>query len=194
MEFEIISEVVELDKFIKFNIKESGHYLSFDEVLGLLENDESFRTKFVDTLNSVPFKAYNIEFPPIKIENINRSFEFVIVNAPALLSQETNSADFKEHFNSDELTAVFENLNGDAILISPTPEGDKDFGHLNNFLKNASAQKIADFLVALAEITESNLKNEEPVWLNTSGLGVAWLHFRIDDAPKYFQYEPYKSS
>jgi hypothetical protein len=31
-----------------------------------------------------------------------------------------------------------------------------------------------------------------PVWLSTSGLGVYWLHVRLDTHPKYYQYQPYK--
>ena len=192
MELEVVSEIVELDKFIKFNSKESEHFISFDEVLGVLERDDLFRKKLIETFNAIPFDTYNIEFPPIKIENINRSFEFVAVNSPALIKQKPDSSDFAEHFNKDDLTAIFENLGGDAILISPSQEMDADFGHLRSFLQNARHEKVTDFLIAIAEITESNLKNE-PSWLNTSGLGVQWLHFRIDDRPKYYQYAPYRS-
>jgi hypothetical protein len=31
-----------------------------------------------------------------------------------------------------------------------------------------------------------------PVWLSTSGLGIYWLHFRLDTVPKYYTYAPYK--
>ena len=30
------------------------------------------------------------------------------------------------------------------------------------------------------------------LWLSTSGLGVAWLHLRLDHEPKYYQYAPYR--
>lgn len=30
-----------------------------------------------------------------------------------------------------------------------------------------------------------------PVWLSTAGAGVAWLHVRLDDRPKYYSYRPY---
>ena len=33
---------------------------------------------------------------------------------------------------------------------------------------------------------------EDSVWLSTSGLGVYWLHVRLDSRPKYYTYEPYK--
>ncbi len=33
-----------------------------------------------------------------------------------------------------------------------------------------------------------------PRWLNTSGLGVPWLHVRIDSRPKYITYRPYRDA
>jgi hypothetical protein len=33
-----------------------------------------------------------------------------------------------------------------------------------------------------------------PLWLSTSGLGVAWLHVRLDSRPKYYSYAPYRRS
>lgn len=32
-----------------------------------------------------------------------------------------------------------------------------------------------------------------PLWVSTSGLGVSWLHLRLDEAPKYFQHGEYRS-
>jgi hypothetical protein len=32
----------------------------------------------------------------------------------------------------------------------------------------------------------------DPVWLSTAGLGVSWLHVRLDSRPKYYRHVPYK--
>jgi hypothetical protein len=44
----------------------------------------------------------------------------------------------------------------------------------------------------------SNLKNRKtssgtakPVWFSTSGMGVAWLHFRLDERPKYYTFRAF---
>jgi hypothetical protein len=29
-------------------------------------------------------------------------------------------------------------------------------------------------------------------WVSTSGLGVPWVHVRLDERPKYFQFGPYR--
>jgi len=34
--------------------------------------------------------------------------------------------------------------------------------------------------------------SDRPLWVSTSGLGVAWLHVRLDARPKYYQYTPYR--
>ena len=34
--------------------------------------------------------------------------------------------------------------------------------------------------------------SDRPLWLSTSGAGVAWLHVRLDDRPKYIQHAPYR--
>jgi hypothetical protein len=31
-----------------------------------------------------------------------------------------------------------------------------------------------------------------PVWLSTAGAGVAWLHVRLDDRPKYYGFDEYR--
>jgi hypothetical protein len=35
--------------------------------------------------------------------------------------------------------------------------------------------------------------NNKPVWLSTAGAGVAWLHIRLDDRPKYYGYTPFRA-
>jgi hypothetical protein len=34
--------------------------------------------------------------------------------------------------------------------------------------------------------------NAKSAWLSTAGAGVAWLHVRLDDRPKYYGYVPYR--
>jgi hypothetical protein len=190
MEFEFKIESLD-NGFEKVNIKENGIWVSFDEVFGLLENNEEFRTQLVDVLKSTKAQAFNIECKPVNIENVNQAFEFVIVPCPELLVKPANSSSFEKYFEPGEHTAVFENLGGDAVLISPAPSNAKDYGHLRPFLESASKEQINDFLIALGEIAAANLGNDN-IYINTSGLGVQWLHLRIDDLPKYYRFKPYK--
>jgi len=36
--------------------------------------------------------------------------------------------------------------------------------------------------------------SDRPTWLSTAGLGVYWLHLRLDSRPKYYRYQPYKAA
>jgi hypothetical protein len=33
-----------------------------------------------------------------------------------------------------------------------------------------------------------------PLWISTAGGGVAWLHVRVEGAPKYYAYRPYATA
>ena len=34
-------------------------------------------------------------------------------------------------------------------------------------------------------------RGDAPTWVSTAGGGVAWLHVRLDSAPKYYTHRPY---
>jgi len=36
------------------------------------------------------------------------------------------------------------------------------------------------------------LQGGKTFWVSTSGLGVAWLHVRVDSKPKYYSHEAYR--
>lgn len=33
-----------------------------------------------------------------------------------------------------------------------------------------------------------------PFWLSTAGMGVSWLHVRLDERPKYYRFQEYRSA
>ena len=145
-------------------------------------------------------------------------FEFVMVHQPALKSFAEETPDryaFNEHFgkcireyenNGGSLSdrgvnaptvCSFENLGGDALLVSPLPQKDIDDGsysHLAVFVRNAPTSQIAAFWALgasqyLAELTNSENSKR---WFSTNGMGVAWLHLRLDARPKYYSYLPFR--
>ena len=65
------------------------------------------------------------------------------------------------------------------------------YGHLAAFVREApQAQRHTLWQVVGAALDERI--GVRPTWLSTSGLGVSWLHVRLDSRPKYYQYEPYR--
>ena len=99
---------------------------------------------------------------------------------------------------------VFKNLGGDAILVAPNnwsssksePSSTSYCAHLANFIREASEEQIIQLWRLVAETLQERLlletSNTMPIWFSTAGTGVAWLHFRLDNRPKYYLYHPFK--
>ena len=109
--------------------------------------DDGFRRQLTSLLSSVPFEAVRFEMPYITSANMDtRGFEFVIVDAPDLARRLPNTRTFHEHFERENSNvAAFPNINGDALLVAPKPDGDKDFSQLMGFLRTASQDQTSEF-------------------------------------------------
>lgn len=148
------------------------------------------------------YHAFFLETKGVSYENAaEKQFEFVLVESDAFEGAEANPDPnaFREHLNCGMAsTAVcsFWNLGRSAKLVSPrrrdgTPL--KTYSHLAPFLRGASKDERVQLwgLVAgeyLKIIEEWGLS---PVWLSTSGLGVSWLHVRLDRKPKYYTFREF---
>ncbi len=93
----------------------------------------------------------------------------------------------------------FNNLGKDAFLIVPCQldEGSPNpYTHLANFIRLGKEQQIRTFLKEVSVQMERLLieRSGRKVWMSTCGLGVFWLHMRLDSSPKYYSYSPYKNA
>ena len=155
-----------------------------------LKSDDQFAAELVNHIKATGFQAVRFETPSLSMESENAPFECVILKAT--LTDTSNKSAFSEHF-TDEPAVSFQNLGKDSTLIVPTDKSSAtNYAHLMSFLRTASdGQDIAVLKLwarsVLAELTSGNR-----VWANTAGAGVAWLHLRIDQRPKYYQYTKYK--
>lgn len=180
-------------RIIKLIIAESGSQLRFSGVLRLLCDSAEFRHYFIEELSSVPFNAFRWETPPVTMASIERKFECVVIDSPELLRM-PDVATFSNYFQSHAVdgVAVFPNLGNDAIMVVPCSIArDSAYGHIAAFLRNAPEQHRHSLWKAVGQAMASRL-SAEPMWLNTAGAGVAWLHIRLDSRPKYYHYLPYK--
>jgi hypothetical protein len=116
------------------------------------------------------------------------------VSSPLLAELPPNGAPFAEHFRGDRDVVTFESLGRDALLVAPCPEtGARNFAHLASFIATASQARKDSLWKAVGEALEKRL-GERPTWLSTAGLGVAWLHVRLDSRPKYYRHAPYRQA
>ncbi len=187
-------ETIEGGRVRRVRVLCDGKPLSYAETLWCWQSDDAFRAFFIRTLADAPYQAYLWETPPVSTEGPNRPFEFVLVDEPRLAGSAPDPRAFASHFDatsSGESVAVFANLGGDALLVAPTPQAsDKSYSHLAAFARSAPEKQQHAFWRTVGSTLADRL-GRHPLWLSTNGLGVAWLHARLDSRPKYYTFEPY---
>jgi len=174
-----------------------GRTVTMREAFGLLAEDSDFRAELIEALQSASFRAYFWEIPGVTESTSNRPFEYVLTNAPAFQKVASEPEAFREHFPKDsdqDGVVTFQNLSRDATLVVPCPlGGTTDYAHLAAFLRSAPLEQRHALFQAVGRAALQRLSSQ-PSWLSTAGLGVYWLHVRVDARPKYYRHRPYKEA
>jgi hypothetical protein len=181
--------------------------ITYKQAIGLWIDEspdgQMFRLFTSLAIASSPFAAFCWELPPVKgpcsavSGSLDREFEFVLVDSSGLNRPEDPTA-FEDHFSTADGNSflTFKNLNADATMIVPSPTGIRDLNHchLASFLRTADQSLTLQLWQTVGQAMHDRLEQRptENVWLSTSGLGVAWLHVRLDDQPKYYQHADYQ--
>jgi len=172
-----------------------GAVLSYAQVIECWSSDPGFTRFFSGQLASSLFAAFLWETPPVTRKSVHRPFECVLVDSPQLAHALPDAITFAEHFAAGPGQAItsFDNLGGDARLVIPCPiQPVTACTHLAAFLREAPAALIVQFWREVS-LHITRVLNEQPLWVSTCGLGVYWLHVRLDSFPKYYRYAPYRS-
>jgi hypothetical protein len=177
-----------------FCIERDTSPVSYAEVLERWQTDTDFRALFIGLLADAPFSAFRWETPPITSLTAARPFEFVLWNSPTL-TRPPDSGAFATHYGdagAERSIVAFANLGKDALLVVPCPCGPSSaYVNLASFVRHAPEVQKHALWEVVGEAMERRL-GAAPVWLSTAGAGVAWLHVRLDDHPKYYVYRPYR--
>lgn len=188
-------EVLNTGRTRKLSIRRKEQPISYEQTLTYWQNDTEFRSFFIDLLSEAPFPAYFWETPPLTTATVQRPFEFVLVDSPPLADAQPDPRDFETHFATVEAyaeTATFSNLGKDAFLVVPCPRAPRSaYPHLAAFSRLAPASQQQALWHAVGAAVEQRL-SLHPLWVSTSGLGVSWLHVRLDSRPKYYTFAPYR--
>ncbi len=173
-------------------LSDSRGLLTWGDVIELWRSSPEFADWFSDLLASAPFEAVFWETPPLTHAALNRPFEYVLVDSPALIAVQPDPIAFAAYFQPGKAIVEFENLGRDACLIAPCPgEAGDNYAHLSAFLRCAPEHTRRALWSALAKALEQRL-SDQPLWCSTSGLGIFWLHLRLDARPKYYTFDPYR--
>lgn len=170
--------------------------ITWQQAIALWQQNEAFRDLFTQALAQVPLSAFFWETPPITPNSLNAPWEWVIVAAPSLVQVTPDPRPFNRYLSAarQETVTTFLNLGGDALLIVPCQQGEfQAYVHLATFVRSAPTAQMHRLWQVLGQTIQQRLisRNDRPLWVSTSGLGVYWLHIRLDDRPKYYTHRPY---
>ncbi|MEQ8652982.1 MAG: hypothetical protein RIC87_11005 [Kiloniellales bacterium] len=177
----------------KYRLYDSGRPLSYAEVLDLWQDDLGFLDFYLSIFRNCGCDSYVWETPALSRESSQQGFEFVIQRTSHAWAR-PDQMTFADYFDTERAPdgiVSFANLGGDALLVVPSPYSrDADYSDLPAFFRNAPlAQQRALWREVASQA--KRLLSDRPFWLSVAGGGVAWLHVRLDKAPKYYRYRPY---
>jgi hypothetical protein len=169
--------------------REVRYAMSYAEVIERWQRDPGFVERFVATLTDLPFDAIFWETPPLTQATALQPFTSVAIDAPALAHVAPEADAFGGPFAiaPDGPVATFANLGRDAILVAPRPVPGRSYPHLLAFLRSAPVEHRRALWQAVGDAAGERLSTR-PVWVSTAGMGVYWLHVRLDDRPKYYRW------
>jgi len=177
---------------------QGGTPLSWSAVLSGLQTDAALREVLTDALLEVPFAAVYWEARPVAPVDADAPFESVVLDAPALEQVRADVSPFAVPLVGARAPVVraFRNLGGDAMLVVPAPSEDpRGYPHLAAFLRAAPRAQVHALWATLGGAVETWLLTRgRPVWVSTAGLGVSWLHVRLDTRPKYVKWPAYRAA
>jgi len=198
-------------------VKEDNAALTYIDAMNLLATgDEEFIGMINAAIISHPSKALFWECTSFTANTAsNIPFEFVLIPSSRLENIVTDMMPFRTHFDgyrqsetaqlSTEEVISFQSLGKDALLVVPCPPdlnnlttNSAGMAHLTSFIRTASPahrealwRKVG--ISVLDTLSSAAVSPDTRFWLSTSGLGVSWLHVRIDTVPKYYNWEEYKN-
>lgn len=177
---------------LKLSLQYDGRLATFEQLIKAWQQPE-FALFFNRLLASLPFEAFFWEMPALQAATAARPFECVFVGSPELSRAIPDRQAFQDYFcEAHEGIVSFNNLGGDAILVVPVPlDVDTRYPHIAAFSRSAPVSQQIGLWQRVGRLCSERI-GSQPLWLNTSGLGVSWAHIRFDSYPKYYSYEPYK--
>ncbi len=180
----------------RYRLLHQGDPVSYERAVHGLCEEREVRELLAECLRAASYEAFFWETPLVASASRDRAFELVLIDSPALARVAAEPAPFARQLGDTTGSCVtFPNLSGDAWLVVPRALAEHEhYAHLARFVRGAPRAQVDELLRAVGlAITRWWSERAEPCWVSTAGLGVHWLHVRLDMRPKYYSYEPYKT-
>lgn len=180
---------------VKLQISIEGKRLSFREVFELWQTDNDFTDFYAAGLLHKTGNSFFWEHPPLFTEDLDNEYEVTLRKAKSFDRKKLNEDAFREHFEEGKEVVAFDNLGKSARLVVPVKikEGET-YKHLGAFLQNGSPSQIMSLFKETGIQIDKELRSGKQIWLSTAGLGVSWLHVRLDIYPKYYKTNKYREA
>ena len=186
--------IFEFNKSVIFyGFFENNIPISFGDAMKLLNMNKSFRSLVAEAFKRVPFKHYMFGFTKINSEADKRNpFKIFFKNSPEFKNITADPEPFLQYFqDSKKKWTKFLNIGRDTLLLVPCPPKAQPnyeyYKSIGDYVENHSSKDFEEVLKNIGYIA-SRLK--APMYINTHGFGVHWLHIRIDTKPKYCTWFP----
>ncbi len=178
---------------VRFRLKNGEQNLTFKEVFKLWSNNPEFIAFYKAELIKLNYEAFYWEHPAINKEFLERKYECIIQRSRPLEHLPINENAFKDYIHMNEQVTNFMNLGKNARLVVPTKKTERDiYNHMGKFIRFAKKEQITEVFKKVGESMLEEIESQKLIWLNTAGLGVIWLHIRMDTRPKYYKTSKYK--
>ena len=174
-----------------------GRRWSWREALQGLAHGGTVGAELERVIAGAPWDGVFWECAPVLGTALDAAFEWVLLESRAVARLRADASPFSAPMvaTAAKGVAVFENLGGDAVLVAPCPgAAEEQCAHLVAFLRTATPSRRSALWHATSLAARAQLARhpQQPLWLSTSGLGVSWLHIRLDVQPKYYTYAPFR--
>lgn len=203
LHYELVDEIP--GKYKRFAAFDRGEPVSVDRWIESLLSSPAHISQFVDQIReaSTNYPAYFFETKGVSSKTLSKQFEFVLVNSEQLhrfVQSRGHDYDvfseYLDHGGTSLCTSVsFLNLDRTSTLIAPRAIQPSKYmyTHLGQFMRYAPKEEVIDFWQLVLKKYNDSLDGgiNRRVWLSTSGMGVAWLHMRIDNRPKYYTFHAF---
>jgi hypothetical protein len=186
-------EVVSAD-IVRYEIYQSNQPLSFRAVFQLWQSSPEFVLFYTTTLKDSGFPAFCWEHPALRSSYLDLPYECIVQRSRLLEQLSVDEHTFQKYIHTTDLVVDFQNLGNDARLVVPTKQSKANtYNHLGRFIQLGSSAQIAAVFEQVGKVVLEELNHKQVIWLNTAGLGVIWLHIRLDTYPKYYKTDDYSS-
>ena len=159
--------------------------LTWNNVLNLwINKNKKFNKVFRDSLSK---PSFNYMWKTVPLTKKTLHMPFVSMFLPNdKLPEEEDYTQYKKYITPKcNQTASFWNPSETTYLLIPCPRNRKNFSTLKYFNDQCSETQSLNFWKAAGEIAFDYRDAGEPVWINTHGTGIPYLHLRYDETYKY---------